>query len=366
MVLVAVPYTQAGFECRGMSMSERDPYFLHVVQECSHPERQRRMRALDTLSKDYLEQLKADILLPLLYRATHYEEQVAILSMMGQLGPGAPVAELLAILLDRADSNTFPRSSVANVLAGLGENAPLDIFISILRDPTEEIGLRESIAGLLGQFGERVPLDVLLATIADPEPGVCAAGIESLSELGSQAPLEPILAQVTHPEWYVRKTAIRALSVARERAPIGPIVDALSDPDARVRDAAALGVDLLLEWFGKRVPLAPLLAALGDENANVRESALDALANHPEYAPVELVVQALDDQNPYVRCAALLVLERMGSDRVPETAYPKLVEMAATETHMNARKYATRTLLILKGILPGQIDDSPGEEFLES
>jgi HEAT repeat protein len=344
-------------------MSDEDPYFLHLLQECRDPDRQRRMRALDILRKDYSELIKADVLLSLLHGATHYEEQVAILSMMSQLGPAAPLAELQAILLDRAASNEFPREYVASVLAALEENAPLDIFIRILQDPGEDIGLRECIASLLGQFGERVSLDVLLAAIADPEPGVCAAGIESLIEQGPRAPLEPILAQVTHPEWYVRKAAIRALSTARERAPIEPIVAALSDPDARVRDAAALGMDILLEWFGNRVPLPPLIAALGDEHASVRESALDALANHPECAPLEPVVQALDDQNPYVRCAALLVLERMGSSRVPETVYPKLVEMTATETHMNARKYATRTLLLLKGIFPGRVYDIPGEDF---
>lgn len=346
-------------------MPDGDPYFLHLLRECRDPDRQRRMRALETLSKDYIELVKADFLLFLLYRATHYEEQIAVLSMMSQLGPGAPIDELVAILQDRADSNELPRGYVAAVLAALEEKAPLDVFIGILQDPTEEVGLREDIAGLLGQFGERVPLDVLLAAVADPEPGVCAAGIESLIEQGSRAPLEPILAQMIHPEWYVRKAAIRALSAARERAPIEPIVAALNDPDARVRDAAALGVDILLEWFGSRVPLAPLISALGDENANVRESSLDALANHPEYAPVELVVQALDDANPYVRCAALLVLERVGGERVPEEVYPKLVEMTATETHINARKYATRTLLILKGILPGQAYGYPGGEFTE-
>jgi len=75
-------------------------------------------------------------------------------------------------------------------------------------------------------------------------------------------------------------------------------------------------------------------------------------------------VQALDDQNPHVRCAALLVLERMGSDRVPPTVYPKLLEMTATEPHINARKYAVKTLFVLKGIPPGSAHDFPGEEFM--
>lgn len=344
-------------------MSHADPYFLHLLRECRDPDHRQRMTALETLSKEYIEQVKADFLILLLHRATRYDEQTTILSMISQLGERAPIDELITILQDGASSNPFPRGYVASVLTSFGEKAPLDLFIRILQDPTEEIGLREDIAGLLGELGERVPLAVLVAAVSDEEPAVCAAAIASLIEQGSRAPLEPILAQVAHPEWYVRKAAIRALSFARERAPIEPIVNALSDPDARVREAAATSMDILLEWHGTRVPLAPLIAALGDEDANVRESALDALANHPEYAPIDQTSVALSDPNPYVRCAALLVFERVESTRVPEEIYQTLLEMAALDPYPNARKFANKTVLILKGFQPGEAHHYPGEEF---
>jgi len=340
-----------------------DLYFQQVLHECHHPDLRVRLRALETLEKEYLDQVKTDFLLLLLRRASRYEEQTAILGILSQMGPRAPVEELTNILLDRDAPNEIPRGVVAGTLAALGENAPIDLFIKILQDPTEDVGLREDIAGLLGGFGERVPLEVLVAAVGDSDPAVCAAGIESLMAQGPRAPIEPILAHIAHPEWYVRKAAVRALSSARERAPIEPIVAALGDADPRVREAAALGIDLLLEWFGSRVPLAPLVAALGDENANVRESSLDALANHPEYAPIELIVAALKDQNPFVRCAALLVLERMGSNRVPEEVYPTLLEMAGVDPYPNARKYANRAILTLKGFSLGRAHDHPGEEF---
>jgi vesicle coat complex subunit len=74
------------------------------------------------------------------------------------------------------------------------------------------------------------------------------------------------------------------------------------------------------------------------------------------------VVVALDDQNPYVRCAALRVLEQMG-DRVLETVYLKLLEMASIDPYPNARKGANRTILTLKGFPLGKAHDYPGEEF---
>jgi HEAT repeat protein len=109
------------------------------------------------------------------------------------------------------------------------------------------------------------------------------------------------------------------------------------------------------------VPLEPLFVALGDSEARVRESALYALSNHPQEVPVERVVQALDDPNPYVRCAALTVLEQMGRARVPASVDQKLQEMAALEPHVNARKYAIKTLFVLKGMQPGSAHEYPGE-----
>ena len=87
------------------------------------------------------------------------------------------------------------------------------------------------------------------------------------------------------------------------------------------------------------------------------------LGNHPQYVPIEPVVAALGDPNPYVRCAALVVLERMGRDRVPEEVDRTLQEMASTESHVNARKYAIKTLFVLKGVPPGKAHDHPGEVF---
>lgn len=325
--------------------------YLEALRECRHPNPHVRLRALETLYKEHFARVEPDFLLGLLRKASRYEEQSYILGMLSQMGARMPVGELITLLRDRSDANQIPRWSVASTLAALGEHAPVELFITLLQDTTEEAGLRETLAELLGEFGERVPLEILLDAVADEEPGVCAAGIASLIVRGSQAPLEPILAQLGHPDEYVRKAAIRALSSAGERAPIEPIVAALADPDWHVREAAAEGIDSLLACFGERVPLAPLIAAVEDASDNVRETALDTLANHPAYAPLDLVVRALDDPGPYVRCAALLVLERMGGERVPPDTHPKLEEMAAADPS-NARKYAIRTLALLKGLPP--------------
>src|SRR5205809_4181623 len=196
-------------------MLDMDPYFQHVLQMCQDPDLQQRLSALDTLGKEYLDQVEADFLLFLLRRTSIYEEQSAILGIISQMGPRAPIEALLDILADRDVPDWGLRHAVAGTLAALGEDAPIDVFISILQDPTEDVGLREEIAGFLGEFGERVPLEVLVSAVADADPAICTAAIGSLIDQGRRAPLEPILAHVAHPEWFVRKAAVRALSYAR-------------------------------------------------------------------------------------------------------------------------------------------------------
>ena len=138
-------------------MLDMDPYLQHVLHTCQDPDLHERLRALDTLGKEYLDQVKADFLLHLLRRTSIYEEQSAILGIVSQMGPRAPIEELLEILADREAPDWMLREAVAGTLAALGEDAPVDVLISILQDPTEDVGLREEIAGLLGEFGERVP-----------------------------------------------------------------------------------------------------------------------------------------------------------------------------------------------------------------
>jgi HEAT repeat protein len=180
-------------------MHSLDQYFHQMLHECRDPNLRERLRALEILEKEYLGQVKADFLLLCLRRASLYVEQTAILGILSQMGPRAPVEELTNILLNRDASDEMPRFAVADTLAALGEDAPVDVLIGILQDPTEEVGLREEIAGLLGEFGERVPLEVLIAAVGDAEPAICAAGIGSLIEQGPRAPLEPILAHLAIP-----------------------------------------------------------------------------------------------------------------------------------------------------------------------
>lgn len=176
-------------------------YFQRVLQKCLSPDIGQRTRALDELGKAFLEKVEGSFLLTLLRRTSAHQEQSAILGIMGQIGTRAPRQALIDILTDREASSWISRSSVANTLTALGKDAPIEVFITLLQDPTEEVGLREEIAYSLGGFGERVPLEVLLKAVADSEPAVCAAAIQSLITQNPHTPLEPILAHVNDSEW---------------------------------------------------------------------------------------------------------------------------------------------------------------------
>jgi len=70
----------------------------------------------------------------------------------------------------------------------------------------------------------------------------------------------------------------------------------------------------------------------------------------PLHIPVEPVIAALTASVSYVRCAAVETLGLMG-ERVPSSIYPTLREMSGSDDSAHVRQRATRTLLLLRGLI---------------
>ncbi len=334
-------------------MRENDWFYLHLLQECQSADLQRRLDALEDLSKQgYLDLVEAQFLLDRLNSTSSEREQSAILGLMCQIEAPLPTRALMAILEDWESSTVFLRMEVAHILAVKKAEEALDLFLRVLLDPEEHPWLRETMTGDLALWGERISEELRLA---DPEPAVCTAALEVLRERPSQTiPLELVLPYCTHEKQYVREAALKTLLATKQHVPPDPILAALGDPEPEVRAAASYGCISLVEWFGDQIPLEPLLQALNDEYAAVRENILDAFGKIPLRIPVEPVTAALTDSTYYVRCAALETLGLMG-ERVPSSLYPLLQEMSGSDPSSQVRLRATRALLLLHGMTPGPL-----------
>lgn len=334
-------------------MRKNDWFYRHLLQECQSADLQRRLDALEDLSKhEYLDLIEAQFLLDRLNSTSSEREQLAILGLMCQIEAPLPTRALMAILEDWELSTIFLRMEVAHVLAYEKAEEALDLFIRLVLDASEHPWLRETMTGDLALWGERLSEELLLTLLADPEPAVCAAALEVLRERPSQTvPLELVLPYCTHENKYVREATIKTLLATKQRAALEPILAALGDPEPEVRAAASHACMTLVEWFPDQTPLELLLAALHDEYATVREDVLDALGKIPLRIPVEPVIAALSDPVPYVRCAAVETLGLMG-ERVPRSVYPVLQKMSGSDDSAHVRERATRTILLLHGLQP--------------
>jgi hypothetical protein len=69
-----------------------DHLFQQALHTCQDPSLNVRLSALETIEKEYLDLVKAEFLMLLLRKTSIYQEQIAILGIISQLGPGAPIS----------------------------------------------------------------------------------------------------------------------------------------------------------------------------------------------------------------------------------------------------------------------------------
>ncbi len=234
---------------------------------------------------------------------THEEGKVrsAAVTALGEQGERAPLDILINALQDE-DSNV--RRAAVTALGEQGERAPLDILINALQD--EDSNVRRAAVTALGEQGERAPLDILINALQDEDSYVRSAAVTALGEQGERALLDILINALQDEASNVRSAAVTALGEQGERAPLDILINALQDKDSYMRSAAvtALGKQ------GERAPLDILINALQDEASNVRSAAVTALGKQGERAPLDILINALDDSSMDVLQSVIKVLAK--------------------------------------------------------
>jgi HEAT repeat protein len=185
--------------------------------------------------------------------------------------------------------------------------------------------------------GPRPELTVTATPISDPiralkdqDPDTRKAAAQALQEIGPSAGQEAVSALILalqDKNSDVRGIATQALSNIGSQAKdaVPALIQILEkDEDARVRQAAALAL-------GKVEPDAEevfraLTQAIGeDESPDVRLAACIVLGNDKSEEALPIFIQALRDEDHYVRLSAIGALGRMGPDA--HSAIPSLIEI---------------------------------------
>ncbi|GHO61858.1 hypothetical protein KSC_007500 [Ktedonobacter sp. SOSP1-52] len=193
----------------------------------------------------------------------------------------------------------------------LGKRMPMERLLAALHD--HKWTVRVAAIEILGTLGEKIPLDVLLEALCDKNLEVCRAALQALGEQGERAPI-PIITGALLGSRRISRTAVEVLAKLGKQPPYELLMQALQDPRAHIR---RMGIEYLQSLpHDNPPPVDAIMPLLQDSNIYVRRAALQTLAQWGVAESAELFVQALADNDYFVRETALGILGTLG-ERVP-------------------------------------------------
>ncbi len=177
--------------------------------------------------------------------------------------------------------------------------------------------VRVGAAKALIRFPEQVSIPVLMLALSDEHKAVRISALETCAMLSRRVSVVLVKSMLFDPEWAVRAIAAWALGCFADKAPLDDLLALLGDkteiPLVRACALHALGE------LGERVPIEVVVDALHDDEWPVREAAAITLGTLGKRAPAEPLIYALHhDDVEFVRAAAALSLGRL-ADRAPQT-----------------------------------------------
>jgi HEAT repeat protein len=289
------------------ALMEVERPFTVAVPRDAPPFIQKAARALDSL--DASERTAAITLLAEISDASALEVLAEAVRH-----PAANVREIAAKTLAEAkdlralpailDAIRYKRYDYVNIttLIELGD-AAVPILVTLLRDPTQGVHLRECIASALGEMLNDQSVEALRELLQDPEESLRVRALKSLT--GHPAALPWILEAAHDNETEVRWTALQSLGQYRGAEVVATLIDALHHPTLSVRQVAAEG---LVEMADTTATPALLEALRDEDDMLVRSRAERALAKVIDSSLVPTLFRMLEDIAAKKRVANLLVL----------------------------------------------------------
>jgi HEAT repeat protein/S1-C subfamily serine protease/phage FluMu protein Com len=243
--------------------------------------------------------------------------------MLGERGAQAQLAIKALVKTLNDKDEVIPRMAL-EALKNIGapDKADLAVLRTSLQDRNDLV--RTYAAGALGKLGveARTAVPELVKALEDPLPTVRQNAAESLSRVGSRAKetVVPALTKLLKDdEKEVRVAAADAvyqLMSPMTAADLPQVSDAfLKHNDLEIRTVGARALGQLNSEPGKSLPLLIALCKSGTDKT-LRLAALGSIANFGAAAKpaVDVLIEAVKDNDPEVRQAASVALGKIGPD----------------------------------------------------
>ncbi len=228
------------------------------------------------------------------------EIRLAVIQALGEIESPDAIDALASAL---RDSDAEIREHAVWALGEIGDSRAVPALAGVLTSDSEA-SVRLKAAWALGEIEHANGVDALARALNDQDPEVRQMAVWALGAIEDPRGVEPLIRVLSDPDVEMRRMAIQALGEIESGQAVDPLIGALRDSDARVREAAiwALG-----EIEDPRAAPG-LAAALGDSDAKVRRYAAAALGDLDlNSAPPELI-GALRDEDLEVRRYAVHAL----------------------------------------------------------
>ena len=329
-----------------------------LLERVRDPNESVRRAAVETLAN-----LQDERVVPILLEAcrdTSAKIRSAAIQSLGYIEAPETLSYVLSAL---SDQDSWVRYYAARALGQLRNSEAINALMEVARNDSAN-HVRIAAAEALGAIGGRRVVSILAPLLESEDPDLARCSLMALGSVGHPDAMQPILT-ILRSNHGLRLDAVRAIAVRRNSEAVQALQwTAATDADENVyttaidelcRMATPESISALVQLTADRKLREHAIAALARSNPGhidrigaglrssqleVRRAVIEALGRMRHPVASEVLSQALDDQQPEVRTAAIAALRRIGS----QTSEKKLLMVAHADLDAGVRKAAERAL----------------------
>jgi HEAT repeat protein len=209
-------------------------------------------------------------------------------------------------------------ASLGKTLARVEGHRGASTLLDFLR--SDDVWLRRGALRGLANCKDAAPIVQIQAALDDADEELQDAAFDTLIELQAAIPEDVIRRRLGKlPEW-MRSELVHDLGKLGAHAPVDLLVRILQNREPAIQGERELAVSYdrvaaagALGDLGEAAPLEPLLEALQDDEFWVRGAAMQALGKLGRNAPVEIITAGLGSDDFHVRNCAAMACRHLGA-----------------------------------------------------